>query len=473
MTQKKSIVEQALLQIENIEDAVKQNAKGILASTMKQELNDLLKEQEDDDFIPDEEENGVPEDGDETTSITDELPDEDETSTEDSDEEPSLDGEFGDELGDEADLDGDDLGDDLEDDDEVLDMTGASSDEVAKIFKAMSPEDGIIVKKDDDKIELNVEEPGEYIIKLNEQEDYFDDDDISEENIYEIELDEDDEGFEGELDEDKNDPFTKGEGEAVKSPKLPLTKPENKQSGGGPEDDPFTNAEGENLKKNRKEKGLSTSNPMGKSSEPKGGKTSTPFETDKGDNLKMTRTDKGLTGKKGEQTEAARNKSTRQGNKNEAQKRSGLGTKDDHSSGSKKFKAGSTSFMNEEVTKLKKQNAEYRKALVLFKDKLNEVAVFNANLAYATRLFTEHTTTKKEKMSILKRFDSISTITESKGLYGQIKEELSNTKPITEAVADKIASPTKTSSSGEMLSESKVYENEQFSRMKTLMGLNK
>ena len=40
----KSILEQALLQVQNLEEAVKQNAKGILASTMKQELSDLLKE---------------------------------------------------------------------------------------------------------------------------------------------------------------------------------------------------------------------------------------------------------------------------------------------------------------------------------------------------------------------------------------------------------------------------------------------
>ncbi len=34
-------------------------------------------------------------------------------------------------------------------------------------------------------------------------------------------------------------------------------------------------------------------------------------------------------------------------------------------------------------------------------EKLNEVAVFNSNLAYATRLFTEHTTTKQEKINLL------------------------------------------------------------------------
>jgi predicted transcriptional regulator of viral defense system len=118
---------------------------------------------------------------------------------------------------------------------------------------------------------------------------------------------------------------------------------------------------------------------------------------------------------------------------------------------------------------LKKQNSEYKKALVLFKEKLNEVAVFNANLAYATRLFTEHSTTKQEKLNILKRFDSISSINEAKNLYKSIKTELDTKKPMTESVVDKISLTPQTSST-EVLSESKAYENPQFRRMKDLMS---
>jgi hypothetical protein len=122
-----------------------------------------------------------------------------------------------------------------------------------------------------------------------------------------------------------------------------------------------------------------------------------------------------------------------------------------------------------QVETLKKQNAEYKKALVLFKEKLNEVAVFNANLAYATRLFTEHSTTKQEKMNILKRFDSASTLNESKGLYNTIKTELGTKTTVTESVVNKISS-TPQSSSTEVLSEAKAYENPQFKRMKDLMS---
>jgi len=49
--------------------------------------------------------------------------------------------------------------------------------------------------------------------------------------------------------------------------------------------------------------------------------------------------------------------------------------------------------VNSEVSMLREKNEEYRKALNVFREKLNEVAIFNSNLAYATRLFTEHSTT--------------------------------------------------------------------------------
>jgi hypothetical protein len=163
-----------------------------------------------------------------------------------------------------------------------------------------------------------------------------------------------------------------------------------------------------------------------------------------------------------EATEAARTKSNIHGDKG-GQDRAGIKSKTMFKAGSEPI-SGSKSI-NEELVILRKQNGEYKKALLLFKDKLNEVAVFNANLAYATRLFTEHSTTKNEKLEILKRFDTISTITEAKNLYTSIKGELETKTPIVE----KIAATPSTSSSTEVLSESKAYENPQFKRMKELM----
>ena len=404
----KSILEQALLQVQTLEEAVKQNAKGILASTMKQELNDLLKESEDEgnNESPEVEEQDVPEIGDEETPTDDEESDEiadepesdeegeDEMGTDDEEEIPADDEEMpaDDEMGVE-----DEMGADDEEGEDVLDMTSASDAEVLKVFRAMKPDDGIVVKKEGDKISLNVDDE-EYIIKLgdegmglnedwNESEGQYDESNVDTSMLEDDDIepsDEDGTVFEIELDEEEKDVIEPVEGEV----------------------------------------------------------------------------------KKVEATEAARTKTNRHGDKND-QNRTGLSAKN-------VYKAGTVT--NEEVSTLKKQvqvlrekNEEYKKALVLFKEKLNEVATFNANLAFATKLFTEHSTTKQEKMNILKRFDSVSTIKESKNLYSTINSELDNKKPMTEAIVDKITS-NPTTSSTEVLSESKAYENPQFRRMKDLMN---
>jgi hypothetical protein len=99
------------------------------------------------------------------------------------------------------------------------------------------------------------------------------------------------------------------------------------------------------------------------------------------------------------------------------------------------------------------------------------VAVFNSNLAYATRLFTEHSTSKQEKINILRRFDSVETLKESKSLYQTIKNELSTDKgkSINESV-ERIIESTPATGSATTLIESKTYENPQFMRMKDLMA---
>ena len=391
----KSILEQALLQVQTLEEAVKQNAKGILASTMKEELKDMLKEslEEEDnaevevDEQPETEENPDEEAddmSDEDAEANDAEADDAENDT-DLDNEPSkdIDSLDSDVEGDEEDEESDfelpstEEGDEEED---VMDMTGASDDEVLKVFKAMKPEDGIVVKKDGNNIEFGDGEE-DYIIKLDDEDDS--------ETSFEPSMGEEMDMDMDEMSHDDSDEMAEG-------------------------DDDETIYEIEIDEE----------------------------EGEEGDVEEI------------EATEAARTFG------NDVRTPANQG---------KKYKAGRHE-MNEEVEKLKKQNSEYKKALVLFKDKLNEVAVFNANLAYATRLFTEHSTTKQEKLNILKRFDSVSTMNESKGLFNTIKSELGTKTTVTESVVGKISNTPSTSSSQEVLSEAKAYENPQFKRMKDLMG---
>jgi hypothetical protein len=465
----KSILEQALLQVQTLEEAVKHNAKGILASTMKQELSDLLKESMEEEeevnpmgeAAPKEEEKDDMSDEEETTADdeeADDTSDDENVDNLDNDNEDSKDDETSKDIdgldsedGEESDETSmDDLNTDSEpdtnmgsDDDDVMDMTGASDDEVLKVFKAMKPEDGIVVKKDGNTVEFGDGED-EYIIKLDDEGNEIEEEaPMEEENLYEIELDEDEDApYEKEVHEDEDAPYEKkvsvksGVHESKDGPfekKVKVKKDVHED-----ENAPF-----EKKAKVKKDVHEDENEPYEKEVHED---ENAPFEKKAGV-------------KKIEASEAARTKSNIHGDKN-GMDRAGLKSKT-------KYKAGSGSI-NEEVETLKKQNAEYKKALVLFKDKLNEVAVFNANLAYATRLFTEHSTTKQEKLNILKRFDSVSTLNESKGLYSAIAAELGNKTTVTESVATKISN-TPSSSSTEVLSEAKAYENPQFARMKDLM----
>ena len=432
---KKSILEQALLQVQDLEEAVKANAKGILASTMKEELNDVLNESmeqeevegnetpitEDEQDMPISEQEIEDEEGnDDETSINDEPADdvdpdaEDEEGEDESDDELSIDDEDEDFS---LPIDSEEEGED-----EVLDMTDASDDEVLKVFKSMKPEDGIVVKRDGDNVELE-DGDDEYIIKLDDEESEVEEEyneEVSEEEVEESEVSETD--MEEEVSEEEvsetDDTVYEIELEDVSEEEV---------------------SEEEVSEEEVSEKEIDESEVSEEEMDEEVSEEEESHEE--------------------EVDEAARTKSNVHGDKGGAN-RAGIKSKT-------KYKAGA---INEEVETLRKQNGEYKKALVLFKEKLNEVAVFNANLAYATRLFTEHSTTRQEKLNILKRFDSVSSLTESKSTYKVIEGELGSKQNVTESVAKAIVSTPTSSSSQEVLSETKAYESPQFKRMKDLMS---
>ena len=496
MAKEKSLVEDALLQMRNLEEAVSQNAKGILASTMKQEIKELVKEsivsEQDDEEIDtevdmdmdsDEEEMGMDMDSDEDEMEMDIDSDEDEM-----------------EMDTDMDMDmGDDEVIDLSDEDSI------SDEELLKVFMAMGEKDGIIVKKDDDQIHLTDEnKDSEYLIQMGESEeeeyemyesdeeemeesyeemDESDDDDIDsiiskvfdegetvdvddEEVVYEIEMDsdeeemyeqEDEENMFGEEDEEEmyEQEDEEMQNESMK-PKIgkgaKIGKPSKfsyKSSKGGFKETMKTGTKGVGMGKVKStifnkpvKKETKEGTMMGK------GKPSSMF----------------VSGKSKEETKEA---SRTLGNGSMFRK-GGLPKPRAHSKANISIEEQRN--INQ-VQILREKNEEYRKALNVFRDKLNEVAIFNSNLAYATRLFTEHSTSKQEKINILRRFDGVETIKESKNLYKTIKDELSTkTKgSITESIETRIEK-TPASGSASTLIESKTYENPQFLRMKDLMS---
>ena len=504
MAKEKSLVEEAIIQMKNLEEAVAENAKGILASTMKQEIKDLVKEslseQEDDEIETDDVEMDEPMGSDDIADIDmgdDSEEDGEDMDTDDMDddsEDEDVDMDFGDE-------------EDMDDEEDTIDLTDADDEEVLRVFQLMGPDDNIVVTKDDKgNTHLKDEETGkEYMIvgeseeemdesweEMDEEEDMddesiesivermfgsddegddetdlnfeeFDEEEMYDEGIvYEIEMDEDDSEEYLDMEEQSEDPVMESKKMSIKPKGVGMGSPSK-----------FKYDKSPNLGT-----GFKTSMKQGPRTM---GTGKAKFEYKEGENagsklgtnkvVKKTETKEGSTrkpmvkkveGKKEETKEASRTL----GNGSNFRK-GGLPKPRAHSSFNTAIKESSS---NKELQILREKNEEYRKALNVFRSKLNEVAVFNSNLAYATRLFTEHSTSKQEKINILRRFDGVETIKESKNLYQVVKNELSagtKSQTMNESIERTIA---KSPSTGAVnLIESKTYENPQFLRMKDLM----
>jgi hypothetical protein len=530
MQENKSLVQEALIQMKNVEEAIAENAKGILASTMKEEINQLVKE-------------SLSEQDEDEVDLDMDMEDED---SEEMDVDLDIDND------DEMDMDFDM---DMDSEESPIDLTDASDEEILKVFKAMGEEDGIIVKKDGDDIHLTDSETDEeYLVKLGESEedtnldetmyvDEIDEMDVDTEDVinaifskdgdasdievdqdeevmYEIEFDEEDEDdmmeqedddmmeqedddmmeqeedLDDMMEEDDDDMMEEEEEDldesynrrkAVREAKSTI-KPKGVGIGSGPKFAYKDKAAGgfkEDKKQGPKSVGTGKAkfeykagaNMEGKSKVVKAETKEGAHGMNKGDKSITMKGKEDYTTKKGD---TLKRKAFEKEETKEAARTYGFGSKEgrglrkgvtnnrNYVYGNNGVKVEST---QEEVNMLREKNEEYRKALNVFREKLNEVAIFNSNLAYATRLFTEHSTTKKEKINILRRFDDVETLKESKNLYQSIKGELSKgeTKPMNESVETKLNKQVSTGSSTTLI-ESKTYENPQFMRMKDLMS---
>ena len=537
MADKKSVLEEALLEAQQLEEAVKSNAKEILAATMKQEIEELVKEslneQEEDDFVDMEDEEEV------STDFVDEDDDEE---YEDQEEEEFV----APEEEEEAMVS---MGMSMDADEPALDLTMSSDDEVLKVFKSMGAEDGIVVTQDGDTIDIEDQEAGtEYKIELAESklrnnllitedydkndsmdESYVDDEEMNEmykdkesnegygkkpmdemdmdEPTYEITLMGDEEEGLDEM-EDMDDEMMEMEDMDVEELNELEDELEEGHNWGGNKHD-YHREMGTDGHRHR-------TGDVGGGKYGKGGHYKDyemmemdhmEDETNEGANWGGNKHDYhremgadghrhrtgdiggGKYGKGGHYKDYEMGEMKSDEEMEEASRTYGFGSKSGR--GLRKAISNNRNYeypMNEstkssmskiiktakqlqtENRQFREKNKEYRQALKVFRDKLNEVAVFNANLAYSTKLFTEHTTTKKEKVNILRRFDGVTTLNESKNLFNSFDRELnSKSNKLNESVQKTI---TKTPSGGSSVNliESKTYESPQITRMREIMG---
>jgi hypothetical protein len=436
MKKTNSIIEEALIEASQLEEAVKEVGKEVLASAMKQEIEDLIKGS-----LTEEEEVESPE-MDSMGMETPEMPEVPEMPEMD-DENPEM-PEMDDEEGDE----------------EVMDMTQASDTDVIKVFKAMGPEDSIEVTKTDNGVRLK-DGDKEYILQMEgveemtdeELDEYLDEaafedfddlememDDDDDEVLYDIEMDDDEDVYpvaDGMMDED----------EEFESWMREMMDEDNEELDEYGDEHPISTKDALEKEEVMYEIELSEEEEVIDEDED---------EDEDDEDLEEAARTYGFGSKDGSRglrkaITPNRNYSYKNGFKVESLSRK-------------------LSLVESELESYKAKNVEYKKALSTLKEKMNEMAVYYTNLSYTNKLFTEHTTTKKEKLDILKRFDNVKNINESKSLFGSITDELSNKKSISNLGDLSESVDRSLNSSSSKLTESVVYEDPKIKQIKELMA---
>ena len=304
---------------------------------------------------------------------------------------------------------------------EEYDMTGASDDDVIAIYKKLSGDDEIEIVGDE--LHLNITEPGEYVVKLDSLSDVDDEEEFDVDDEEEFDVD-DEEEFGGEDEEEFGDEDEEELGDETDDVEYDIEMDDEDESEEDEEED--------------EEEDIIASDEV----------------SDEEDELEESQSLAKAHGKKysGGRTLAPESLQ-------EVQK-----AKQIVSETAKKYNSLLT-----EAKKLKAENIEFRTALKEFRNKLVETVVFNSNLTYVTKILTEHSTTKAEKQNIIKRFDEVTNLKESKRLYKTIASELETRKPIAESVEKKIIKEAATSTS-KQLNESTAYVDPSTKRIMDLIN---
>ena len=519
---KKSIIEEALAEFNLIEETINSNAKEILRSVAKEEINSTLNES----LYEDEDEYDI-EDIEDVDSDVSELPIDDSPEMT-----PEIGGEEGgsEELGlDDNDMDsgeeGIDLGTDTGSEDYGLDMTGASDEEVISVYKKLSGDDEIEIVSSDEVIIKDPESGSEYNIKMNgggteslidQGEIGVDDFDAEPEMEIDSEMGGDSEmEIDSEMGDDSEMEIDSEMGDDSESDAYE-TEGDETEGDESEDDDELGESVVYEIELSDDEdivedivRGKGHDKELVNTSAPNSGDIEgqkAPEDKDSGDNLTGGFDDKAQNGSGDnhakhimedeeaiEESEEAIEESeevdeqiavgTGQAFRQKGTKADKLGQP--QGAGSKAYNKGKVTenVNNKKLTEavkkynslltearaLKAENVTFKNALKDFRKTITETAVFNINLTHATKLFLEHSTTSEEKKNILSRFDNeVSTIEESKKLYKRINSELGNKTPITESVSKKIMSE-QTSGKSSQINETVAYVDPAQQRVLDLM----
>ena len=399
----KSLMETKKTLEEQMQEVVSESMKGIIGDNAKDEVRKLLKESEDEDSFSEEEvtDDTATTDKDETTKgddvTTDTTSDDGEEVTTDTvDVETTEDGETEDAVE-------DDVWNELEkckSADGEFDCRGMDDGNLLKVLKAMGPEDGIRVMKNDDG-SIAVEVDGDLI---QGQEEFVIDLDDLEEPEYAIEFNECNESNTGYMTSDyqKETAMTTPDNHETANPKTTYS-----MDGGVPTgtEKPFPN-QGDKAPYDE------TVN------------EETEFEIEQDDeqvNEVASTTENNPTVRGTGMTHANTNY---KGKKFRSSSEGGQRIK---GTGENTYSGGETNEsldFKRKMNKLYEENKQMKSIIPELQNKLMESMVINSSMGYIVRLLNENTTSVDEKKEISARFSKVNTLDESKQLYQTISEEL-------------------------------------------------
>lgn len=467
---KQSLIEEALNEINQLNESMKSNTKEILRSIAIEEINGVVNESLNEDFDNEDEDfSDDAEAGDEldvdTPSADAEENDVDAESGEAEEVEFDADTEDAIAVSDEegSEEGSEDYAEEEEDTDFEYDFTNASDDEVIAVFKKLSNDDEFEIISDK---EVHIKDPesgSEYQVKFNEKEEAIEapvadmdspvetgiedeapvgdvetsiDTEVSDDEDVEYEVEFDDEEEE-EVEEGVNEDIVRGAGHDthVSGGSMPSGDIEGQKA-------PIDSDSGDNLEGGFDDDAVSHANAEG------------PMVMEDEDE---------------EINEEELDESIPVGNA-EARRVPGKNTPI-KGAGAKSISEAKYNKLKEGYDALVKENGEFKSALKQFRQMLSEVGVYNTNLTYATKIFTEQSTTQEEKKNILKRFDDeATTIKESKKVYKSVLESLNKKPTIQESVGNKLNNDNLASSKSQ-INETTAYEDASTVKMRKLMGL--
>lgn len=123
--------------------------------------------------------------------------------------------------------------------------------------------------------------------------------------------------------------------------------------------------------------------------------------------------------------------------------------------------------MNRKMDAILAENAELKKIIGVLKTRINENIQVNYALGRFAKLVTENTTSRQEKIDIIKRFDKAKNINEAKALYESIDRELKSSHSSADKGNAGVMQLAESKTKGAM--ETSMYKSDDLSETVSLM----